>query len=213
MEQEQNASKLSEVETPSLEEMLETEITGGVTFSSKVGDFLDNLSIPTTKDGKPDITALINNLLEGAKGVVKSHLTPDSKDPQWLPSAAAYQNILDTYQNAVENGRLRKEVKDALINLYESTAQQYIIARGQGRVNTSTLEKGKEFATSEADKTSNKYLIKLIEGAKTAEQVASRAVQVMQDLYGKAKQWYNLHGDLVGFKPAYAGAPAGNVKH
>ena len=191
--------------TPSLEEMLSAEAEGGVKYASAIAGFLDGVAVPDTKDGKPDIDALIKNLVEGAKPVLGSNLNPDVKDPQWLPAYDAIKNLFETYKNPVENGKLRKEVKDALANLYESTAQNYIVSRAQGRVQTLPVEPGKEFGKAIATSTSNKYLTALIEAAKTPAEIASRASQAITDFYSKAKQWYALNGNLNGFQPAYAG--------
>ena len=190
---------------PSLEEMLSTEAEGGVKYASAIAGFFDRVSVPMTKEGKPDIDALIKSLVEGAKPVLGSNLNPDIKDPAWLPAYDAIKNLFDTYKNPVEKGALRKEVKDALVNLYESTAQNYIVSRAQGRIQTSPVEPGKEFGKTLATNTSNKYLTALIEAAKTPAEVASRASQAITDLYNKAKQWYALNGDLKGFQPAYSG--------
>ncbi|MBI2658713.1 hypothetical protein HYX05_01245 [Candidatus Woesearchaeota archaeon] len=189
--------------TPSLEEMLSTEAEGGVKYASAIAGFLDGIGVPT-KDDKPDIDALIKSLVEGAKPVLGSNLNPDAKDPQWLPAYDAIKNLFETYKNPVENGKLRKEVKDALANLYETTAQNYIVSRAQGRVQTSPVEPGKEFGKAIATSTSNKYLTALIDAAKTPAEVASRVSQAITDLYSKAKQWYALNGNLSGFQPAYA---------
>ena len=192
----------NKIQTPGLGEMFDSEVNSGVAYSSKVASFIENLKVPTTKDDKPDISKLIEQLISGTKEIVKS-LNPDHKDPQWVPDYEALSNIFKTYGRILQDDKLRKEVRDAVINAYVTTAQNYIISRQQGRVTRVPIEEGKKFGEEIATETSNKALVPLINSATTPNEVAGRVSAVLNDVYGKRQQGYGLHGsfDYLKAKP------------
>ncbi len=183
------------VDTPNLGEMFDTEVNSGVAYSSKVATFIESLGVPTTKDSKPDVSKLIEQLISGTKKVVKE-LNPDSKDPQWVPDYEALSNIFKTYDDIIQDGKLRKEVRDAVVNAYVTTAQNYIISRQQGRITRVPIEEAKNFSEGIAKETSNKALVSLIKSSITPTEVAGRVSPVLSDVYGKRQQGYGLHGNL-----------------
>ncbi len=194
--------------TPSLEDMLSNEVVSNVNYQKEIASFIEGLEVPTLKDGdqkgQPDIPLLINQLLDGSKGVVGKYLNPDNRDPKWIPDYTRLQGFFESQSNIVENGKLRREVREALINQYITIPDNYVVERGQGRLLTSTLDRVKSFGKGMASTVSEKYLIPLIEGAKTIERAVANSGRTITSYLQKAKEWYATKGTIEGFEPAYA---------
>ncbi len=192
---------------PSLETMVLEESERGVSFTSSVAAAIDHINVPVDKDNKPDMDAFIRQLVHETTEIAEKALKESPKyNPSWLPGYDAIKSTLETTAGAIKDGHLTMDGKNALIQLYNSTVDQYIGQRGQSRFQAADLKDSKGSAHKLAEATSNKYLIPLIDAAKTGAELAGRIGAAVNDAIEKARRYRQTYGSAEGFAKAYAPA-------
>jgi len=182
------------IEMPSLKVMFDEESVKGIEYHVEVAEFLENLKVPTVKDGSADVGQLINQLLTGVKPIVGKYFK-NSEDPTWTPDYEGLQSIFKNYKNIVgKDGKLRREVREQLIAQY--SPQNNVIARGQGRVARNPLDPAKDYGIDIATEHSHKEVVPLIKGSVTPNDVARYVTPVMTEAYTKRQSGYGLHGNF-----------------
>src|SRR3989338_3721497 len=146
-----------------------TESTSTIKYNEAVSRFIGDLSVPNTKDGKPDIFALLNQIVAGVEPIAAKYFC-DGKDPRWVLNTAQLQAILDTYENPVESGKLREAIRTRITNEYRSAAETYSNERGVGRGLTVPHGDGTNYGVIVAKET-NPAFIGVFNRAKTPEQL------------------------------------------
>lgn len=189
---------------PSLGQMFDAEVKAGVgKYMKHISTFLENYKVPLTKDGKPNIEKLIDAITSFAKAEVGAHFK-DELNPQWIPGKPLLYSLFEDIENIVQDGKIRKEVRDQIIGLYDRAYSEYTLARTDGRIQTSPKSEGVNFGEDYANRTSRKDVIPSIERAETVEKLAARIRTVAEDYMNKAKQWQVRYGNLDKFSAAYA---------
>ncbi len=193
---------------PSLEQRIFEESERGVTFSSRIAESIDHGHVPI-KEGKPDVGEFIKHLIHETTTIAKEIVKEDpTYNPAWLPGYDALRSALETSPNAFKDGHITIDGKNSLIQLYQNHLDSYIGQRGQTKFQAVPIEDGKKAANNLADRTSDKYLKPLIDASKTATDVATRVGTAVNSTIQKARQWYQTHGKMEGYIPAYSGAHA-----
>lgn len=189
---------------PSLGQMFDTEVAAGVgKYMKHITAFLENYKVTLAKDGKPNIEKLIDDITSFAKTEVGAHFK-DMYNAQWIPSKPLLYSLFEDVEKLVEDGKIRKEVRDQIIGLYDRAYSEYTVARTDGRIQTSPKADGVGFGEDYATRTSRKDLIPSINRAETVEKLAARIRAVTEEYMLKAKQWQVRFGNLDKFAATYA---------
>lgn len=188
--------KVKEVKESSFGEAL-GHYSQAVHLGPELSEQLSDITVPETKDGKPNIEALIKNILSSGQKLASSH-TFDPYDPTLTPD---YENIatgvFKTLEKAVRdgNGKLREAAKTALTELYSRFGSDFIRSRISGYITRQPdVEDAKKFGISMAEMTGNYHLVESIKKALTQTDVARVAAPAINDYVGKLQQAYQIKG-------------------
>ena len=179
-----------------LKEQFVVESTKSISYDEAISGFISGLSVPTTKDGKPDIKALMDKMVTGAEPIVAKYFG-DSRDPAWAVTTTQLQAILDTYENPVQDGKLRDAVKTRIITEYRNKADNYKNERAVGRGLTAPHEVGQNYGIIVAHEV-NPAFVDVVKNAKTPEQLQRALGLVLPGLATNLRQAYDIKGKVPG---------------
>ena len=189
-----------------LKTMFVDEEANTIKYDEEISRFLNNVEVPLTKDGKPDIKALMDKMVVGAQPIVAKYFG-DGKDPAWTLTTTQLQSILDTYDNPVQDGKLRDAVRTRLTTEYRTTAENYKNQRAVARGLTAPHKGGKDYGVIVAQE-ANPAFVDLVKRAQTPEQLQRALGLVVPRLATNVREAYDLTGkvpsDLVKTAKQYA---------
>ena len=119
----------------------------------------------------------------------------DGRDPAWGLTTAQIQTILETYDNLVQDGKLRDAVKTRLITEYRNTAENYKNQRGVQRGVAAPHKDGQNYGIITAHE-ANPAFVDLVKRAQTPEQLQRALGLVVPRLATNMREAYDLSGKV-----------------
>ena len=193
----------TEVKGPSAHEQALDDVLSAVPVQDTMEGALSDSRVIEGKDGKPDIAATLEHLIEDGKDMVGKSVPAARADYTLIPGYDNLKAAFKSIRDGIKDGKYTNRLKSALVNLYENTVQEGVMTKALARIQAAPIETAKKASIALATLASDKYLISQIEQADSVAELIPYARRALQSLYTKARESFQIHGKVEPFREAY----------